>query len=406
MSSKESTFSQDEPVPNPYKEPPLEKIFTYKDEQKELKAAEREKSKAMKVWEKGKPKNEGLIRKINGIKGSSENEEESKKQSAREAAEGLLPGERRKRTEGKNKLIEKKRDMFLLQMMLDLKKKEIQKMDDFKKLREQGLEYSEKMMEDDLQGVKRVVNDMKETCNRKINNAEAKAKENQRKELELKKIKEEISSLHNKINRDTDSLENGYKYMEFFLRLQSKDSNADHSSPAKKESGEANMEKKKKGGTVLSASLPEDMIAALSLRTELIDLINDSKNNYPMQFKEPTELYEVFLNLEEQNTTLIKRMQVQDEEIEQKKERFNKIKSIKETEINRLLQSKEQLEKSIKEQREHIQIITGPETSDTKKTEEGWLQNIANIVCLGKQIVKLVEFLQDFPAYQVGYGGC
>ena len=224
MSEKESENSsaeEEKQEANPYKEPPLEKIFTYKDEQKELKAQEREKNDSLKVWEKGKPKNEGLIRKINSIQSLSESDKGEEKGASGKKVDGLLPGERRKHAEGKHELIDKKRDMFLLQMMLDLKKKEIQKMDDFKKLREQGLEYSEKMMEDDLQNVKRVVNDMKDECNRKINNADAKAKENQRKEIELKKIREEISSLHNRINRDTDSLENGYKYMDFFLRLQS-----------------------------------------------------------------------------------------------------------------------------------------------------------------------------------------
>ena len=122
------------------------------------------------------------------------------------------------------------------------------------------------------------------------------------------------------------------------------------------------------------------MIATLSLRPELIELINDPKNEYPMQYKEPHELYEIFLNLEEQNTTLIKRMQGLDEEIEKKREHFNSMKSGKETEINRLLQTKEQLEKSIKEQREHIQIITGPESADAARSEEGWLEAIAKIV--------------------------
>jgi len=380
---------------NPYKEPPLEKIFTYKDEQKELKAKEREKADTMKVWEKGKPKNEGLIRKINSIKKEPSKEEE-KGMSAREAAEGLLPGEQRKRAEGKHELVEKKRDMFLLQMMLDLKKKEIQKMDDFKKLREQGLEYSEKMMEDDLQNVKRVVNDMKDECNKKINNAEAKAKENQRKEIELKKIKEEISSLHNKINRDTDSLENGYKYMEFFLRLPSKDSNGgEHSGAGTKKNGtnESSPEKKKKQGTPLASSLPEDMLSTLSLRPEIIELINDPKNEYPMQFTSPAELYSVFLNLEENNTTLIKRMQALDEEIEIKREHFNAMKSGKETEINRLIKNKEQLEKIIKEQKEQILFITGPESADSKKMEDSWLKKIANLVFFLKFLLKIVMFI-------------
>ncbi len=385
--------SQMEPEANPYREPPLEKIFTYKDEQKELKLADQQRNASLKIWDKSRPKNEGLIRKINGIRGPSESEGKKPRQKE---SEGLLPGERRKRMEGKHELIDKKRDMFLLQMMLDLKKKEIQKMDDFKKLREQGLEYSEKMMEDDLQNVKRVVNDMKEECNRKINNAEAKAKENQRKEIDLKQIKEEISSLHNKINRGTDSLENGSKYMNFFLQLQTKDSaesggiaqllankRAISKDPSQSLADPMSDKKgKRRVSTQAVSSLPEDMVAALSLRPELIDLINDPTTDYPLQFKAPAGLYEVFLNLEEQNTNLIMRMQELHQEIDKKKDHFNVMKSGKETQISRLLQSKEQLERAIREQKEHIHVITGPESQEAERYEVNWLGNIAKSVLL------------------------
>eukprot|EP00826_Nyctotherus_ovalis_P050389 TRINITY_DN6167_c0_g1_i2.p1 TRINITY_DN6167_c0_g1~~TRINITY_DN6167_c0_g1_i2.p1 ORF type:complete len:369 (-),score=151.25 TRINITY_DN6167_c0_g1_i2:552-1658(-) len=351
---------------NPYKEPPLQKIFTYKDEQKKLKEAERERNATLKVWEKSKPKNEGLIRAINGIKGRTDTaSEETKGKSNRDPIDSMLPGERRKRTEAKHELVEKKKDMFLLQMMLDLKKKEIQKMDDFKRLRNEGLKYSEKMMAEDLENVKTIVSEMKLKSSDQIAAADEAARRNHSKDEDLKNIRERITLAHNRINRSTDSLENRYKYMLFFLRLQSK---------------EYKPEERRGAGTNLS----KELMATLNLRPELIKLIEDPRNDFALQFKKPQDLYELYLNLEEQNTTLIKRMQRLDGEIDVKRDEFAVLKKGKETQIERLVQAKEVLEKAIKDQRDAIQIIIGPQAANTKEYEEKWLKNVARIVYLCK----------------------
>jgi len=361
MSVKDQSISREDSS-NPYKKPPLQKIFTHKDEQKKLREAERESNATLKIWEKNKPKNEGLIRVINEIKGRTDTtSEDSKAKSNRDAMDPLLPGESRKRAEAKHELIEKKKDMFLLQMMLDLKKKEIQKMDDFKRLRNEGLKYSEKMMAEDLENVKTIVSEMKLKSSDQIAAADEAARKNHGKDEELKNIRERITLAHNRINRSTDSLENRYKYMLFFLRLQSK---------------EYKPEEKK------DTQLSRELMATLNLRPEFIKLIEDPNNDFTLQFKKPQDLYDLYLNLEEQNTTLIKRMQRLDEEIEIKREEFATMRRGKEAQIERLMQAKELLEKSIKDQRDAIRIIVGPESINAKEHEEKWLRNIAKIVKL------------------------
>ena len=49
---------------NPFKIPPDEKIFTFKEEEKERKLDDREKNKGLKIWEKNRPTREGCLRKI------------------------------------------------------------------------------------------------------------------------------------------------------------------------------------------------------------------------------------------------------------------------------------------------------------------------------------------------------
>ena len=60
-----------------------------------------------------------------------------------------VPAERNKNRENRYKLIEKKREMFLVQMMLETKDKEIERLADHNELRQTGLHCSELMLETD-----------------------------------------------------------------------------------------------------------------------------------------------------------------------------------------------------------------------------------------------------------------
>jgi hypothetical protein len=105
-------------VDNPFRIPPDEKIFTFKEEEKEKKVEDREKNKQLKIWEKNRPTREGCLRKIGetDIEPSSIaiNPKVQKKINVGEAAGFTIPIERPKNKENRYKLIEKKREMFLV----------------------------------------------------------------------------------------------------------------------------------------------------------------------------------------------------------------------------------------------------------------------------------------------------
>lgn len=107
-----------EDMENPFRIPPDEKIFSFKEEEKERKVEERERSKQMKVWEKNRPTREGCLRKIGetDIEPSALaiNPKVQKKINVGEAAGFTIPIERPKNKENRYKLIEKKREMFLV----------------------------------------------------------------------------------------------------------------------------------------------------------------------------------------------------------------------------------------------------------------------------------------------------
>lgn len=54
----------DTDIDNPFRIPPDEKIFSFKEEEKDRKIEERDRNKSMKIWEKNRPTREGCLRKI------------------------------------------------------------------------------------------------------------------------------------------------------------------------------------------------------------------------------------------------------------------------------------------------------------------------------------------------------
>lgn len=63
-----------------------------------------------------------------------------------EAAGFTIPVDKPKNKESRYKLIDKKREMALVQQMLETKQKEIEKLEEYALMREDGLNCSEKML--------------------------------------------------------------------------------------------------------------------------------------------------------------------------------------------------------------------------------------------------------------------
>jgi len=127
---------------------------------------EREQNKSLKVWEKNRPTREGCLRKIceTDIEPSALaiNPKIQKKINVAEAAGFTIPIERPKNRENRYKLIEKKREMFLVSQMLETKQEEIQRLELHAYMREDGLNCSEKMLSQDTNSFIQFFNKIKE----------------------------------------------------------------------------------------------------------------------------------------------------------------------------------------------------------------------------------------------------
>lgn len=138
---------------NPFREPKDDRIFTFKDEERTRKERERQVNKKLKIWEKNRPTREGCLRKLceTDIEPAelAINPDITDKINVAEAAGFKVPVERPKNRENRWDLIKKKREMFLVQMLLEKKDKEIERLANFNEMRQLGLVCSEEMLEKD-----------------------------------------------------------------------------------------------------------------------------------------------------------------------------------------------------------------------------------------------------------------
>ena len=151
---------------NPFKLPSDELIFSFKENEKERKIIDREKNKQLRVWEKNRPVREGCLRKIceTDIEPTqlAINPKVSNKVNMAEASGFTIPIERPKNRENRWKLIDKKREMFLVQQMLETKQEEIERLAEHATMREDGLTCSENMLETDTKAFLKFFNEIKE----------------------------------------------------------------------------------------------------------------------------------------------------------------------------------------------------------------------------------------------------
>ena len=142
---------------------------------------EREANKQLKIWQKNRPTREGCLRKLTetDIEPSALaiNPKVKKKINVAEAAGFNVPVDRQKNRENRYTLIEKKREMFLVQQMLRTKDKEIERLAAYNEMRVVGLMSSQKMLETDTRSFLDFFTDIKNKTSEENADLEKKKKE-------------------------------------------------------------------------------------------------------------------------------------------------------------------------------------------------------------------------------------
>lgn len=116
-------------------------------------------------------------------------------------------------------LIAKKREMFLVQMSLDTKRKEIQKLEEKAKLKEEALRKSELMLEADAARFDKFLKENDRNAHEAIKRHDDESKIKHEKLAEIKKLNQEIAKVQGDMSKYQEQLEDCLKYKEFLDKL-------------------------------------------------------------------------------------------------------------------------------------------------------------------------------------------
>merc|ERR1719327_1988862 len=113
-------------------------------------------------------------------------------------AESIVRDARREK-ENVSDFVEKKRDMFLIQMSLDVKKAEILKLDDKAKQKDEALKKSQQMLDEDITRFDAFLQNNDHKAHQAMKNAEEETKKKQDRLQRIKHLKSQLSAVQSEI---------------------------------------------------------------------------------------------------------------------------------------------------------------------------------------------------------------
>lgn len=347
---------------NPFAPPPDEKIFTFKEEEKQKRLEERERNRKTKIWNKNRPSREGCLKKLceTDIKMSeiAIDDRFPKKINMSQAAEFTIPVERPRNKENRWKLIEKKREMDLIQEMIKTKRSETQKIEYLEKKRQEALEESEKFLSQDIKSFVDFFKKNTSESKQAIQDAENQKNIRMAMHKQYLEKKDAAQKILSNINKNAELLEEYYKYKIFLDKVssaggQQQELVRQNSDTSKNDQSQRDNTKSANSKKKVKAKKKDTLLEELNIKKEINDLIDDDTFKYNIAFKEPKDLISNFTTLEEKNLFLIQQTQEAEQAYEEKNHEFKKIKKQYENSIrvveNGLTEVRERITKTLGE---------------------------------------------------------
>ncbi|CAD7948121.1 unnamed protein product [Amoebophrya sp. A25] len=198
---------------NPFRLPPDEEIFLLREEEKRRKAEEREKKKHQKVWEK-----KTASCRLQPSKRLRDEKPQGKKDEAKGDAfmdKKAVPRERENTTD----FVAKKREMFLVQMSLDVKKAEILKLDEKARAKETALKKSQQMLDEDVTRFDTFLQANDAKAHKAMKHAEEMTKVKQERLQKIKHLRGKIAQIQSEISKYKEQKEECIKFRKFLDHL-------------------------------------------------------------------------------------------------------------------------------------------------------------------------------------------
>ncbi|XP_005108122.1 cilia- and flagella-associated protein 100 isoform X1 [Aplysia californica] len=225
--SSAHSMRTDEIVPkgNPFKMPPDSDIFLLRDKERQRKKQERLRQRNLKVHEKttyASRVNFRTAAMIHPAESESEEEEDTDKAVAVKDDPQFTIAVTRDRHVEKESLAEyiaKKREMFLVQYSLGVKRDEMRKLEEIAQAEEKKLELAEQYLEEDAAMFDEFLKENDKNSVEAIKIAEAEAKQKMEKINEIKRINAQMMGIKSEISKYEDTLKEYQLYRGFLESL-------------------------------------------------------------------------------------------------------------------------------------------------------------------------------------------
>ena len=341
------------PKGNPFKMPPDSEIFLLRDKVRERKAQENLRQRNLKVHEKTTYSTRVNFRTASMIhphESSEEEEEEEDKEKAVPLKDDpqftiAVTRDRHVEKESLAEYIAKKREMFLVQYSLEVKRDEMKKLEENALKEEKRLELAEQYLEEDAAMFDEFLKENDKNAVEAIKIAEEETKKKNKKLDEIKKINGQMNDIKSEIAKYEETLKDYQLYRGFLEslipaevqeeRIKAKEKekeekvrssmNNEPSSSARASANKRNSKNKKgHGNVVLPKNSGEDHhadenISEPGLADPGFTDMFDSDEELDFYFTDPQQLLDIFAELEEQNLSLIQNSQETEEALEELK---------------------------------------------------------------------------------------
>ena len=269
-------------------------------------------------------------------------EDSSKKATVAEAAHAALVTDRVHTKENMVKVIEKKREMFLLQMNIDIKKEEIRKLEEYSHVREEGLKISEDMLEEDLKEFNKFWTKCKEQTHQAMKSSEDETKRKLKHTQKVAKLNDKKQAVFNSTQKSEELLNEYMRYKRFLDKLTPKEW-------LDNQRRRFELSQQRKGRTAPTQVTSQYTDA---------DLMFDSDSETPdMYFTDPRQLMEVFGDLVEENLFLIQNIQEQEHALEEAKHMLTNFERESNVKLTTLRENEDRMQKGIEDKDHQCELM-------------------------------------------------
>ncbi|XP_065065350.1 cilia- and flagella-associated protein 100-like [Rhopilema esculentum] len=388
---------------NPFKMPADHDILMLRDKEKQKKKKERETQRELKVHQKTtytsrvNARTKSMIKPAADIEDDVSIDEEKEKDgvwTVKEDPQFVLTTTRDRNIEKENlaEFISKKREMFLVQYSLGVKRDEMRKLEEIAQAEEKKLEMAEQYLEEDAAMFDEFLKENDKLAVDAIKNAEVETKAKLEKVAEIKRINAQMMSIKSEISKNEDTLKEYMLYKKFLDALapqEWKEERKRQKTAKMKERDRISKEREKSQSSigrgrrtsVGSSSLHEKPSRGTARRKESrskasmssgrrksshhdsedsrsvisVDMVSDdedSDDDVELFFRDPLQLLDIFTELEEQNLSLIQNSQETEEALEDMRKTIQQTQDKMNKETDALKQQIRQLKQATKDEQE------------------------------------------------------